>query len=121
MVTDFDGYLAALPREQRLALQRLRRMIRAVAPRAEECLSYGLPGFRLDGKLLCCMGAWKGHCAFYPGSGTAVAAHTKELEEYSTSKGVIRFLPDEPLPATLVRKILRYRIAENTATKPRGR
>jgi uncharacterized protein YdhG (YjbR/CyaY superfamily) len=110
-----DDYLAALPDDQRGTLERLRKAIRTAAPRAEECISYQLPAFRLDGQLLVAFGATAKHCGFYPMSGTAVAAHGDELKGYSTSKGTIRFQPDKPLPAALVRKIVKYRIAENAA------
>ena len=108
-----DDYLAGLPRDQRAALDKLRSAIRAAAPKAEECISYQLPAFRLDGKVLVLYGATAKHCSFFPGSGTAVEAHKGDLEGYSTSKGTIRFDADKPLPATLVRKIVEYRIAEN--------
>lgn len=114
-----DTYLASLPDEQRVALETLRRTIRAAAPRAEECVSYGLPAFRLAGKVLVLFGASARHCSFFPGSGTAVAAHRDELEGYRTSKGTIRFDARKPLPAGLVRRIVKYRIAENAA--PKGR
>jgi uncharacterized protein YdhG (YjbR/CyaY superfamily) len=81
----------------------------------EECISYQLPALRLDGKILVYFGVSAKRCAFYPGSGTAVAAHKDDLKEYSTSKGTIRFQPAKPLPASLVRKLVRFRIAENTA------
>lgn len=110
-----DHYLARLPDDKRAALERLRRSIKAAAPRAEECMSYQLPAFRLDGKVLVLYGATAKHCSFFPGSGTAVDAHRDELRGYSTSKGTIRFDADKPLPATLVRKIVKYRIAENAA------
>jgi len=112
---DVERFLAALPDDQRAALEKLRRSITAAVPRAEECMSYGLPAFRLDGKVLVCYGASANHCAFYPGSGTAVAAHAAELAGFSTSKGTIRFQPERPLPAALVRKLLKYRVAENAA------
>jgi len=86
-----------------------------VAPRAEECISYQLPAFRLDGKVLVLFGAMAKHCSFFPGSGTGVEAHKGDLKGYSTSKGTIRFDADKPLPASLVRKIVKYRIAENAA------
>lgn len=117
-VATHDDYLAGLPDDKRAALEKLRRTIRAAAPKAEECISYQLPAFRLDGKLLVLYGATAKHCSFYPGSGTAVEAHKANLEGYSTSKGTIRFDADKPLPATLVRKIVKYRIAEN-ATQQR--
>jgi uncharacterized protein YdhG (YjbR/CyaY superfamily) len=109
-----DEYLAGLSEDKREALEKLRKTIRAAVPKAVECISYQLPAFRLDGKVLVLFGAAAGHCTFYPGSGTAVAAHEKELATYETSKGAIRFQPDAPLPATLVRKLVKYRIAENT-------
>jgi uncharacterized protein YdhG (YjbR/CyaY superfamily) len=111
------AYLAKLPVDQRAALEKLRKMIRAAAPGAEECLSYQLPAFRLDGKVLVCFGASSRHCSFHPGSGTAVAAHAKELASLDTSKGTIRFTPDKPLSSALVRKIVKYRIAENACER----
>lgn len=108
-----DEYLATLSRDQRAALQKVRRAIRAAAPRAEECISYQLAAFRLDGKLLVAMGAGARHCAFFPMSGTTVATLRKDLAGYETSKGTIRFSPEHPLPDTLVRKLVKARIAEN--------
>ena len=108
-----DEYLAALSHDKRAALERLRKTIRAAAPRAEECISYQLPAFRLDGKLLVAFGAAANHCAFYPG--TVVKTHKEELKDYDTSKGTIRFQADNPLPAALVRKLVKTRIAKNAA------
>jgi uncharacterized protein YdhG (YjbR/CyaY superfamily) len=104
-----DDYLAALDPDQRAALQRLRKTIQSIVPRAEECISYQLPAFRLDGKVLVWFGAGAKHCAFYPG-GLAPELQ-RELKDYDTSKGTIRFQPDAPLPVTLVRKLVRARIA----------
>jgi uncharacterized protein YdhG (YjbR/CyaY superfamily) len=105
-----DHYLAAVNDEQRAALEKLRKAIRAAAPKAEECISYQLPAFRLGGKFLVAFSANKKHCAFYSGS-TAIEVHQRELEDYDTSKGTIRFPADKPLPATLVRKLVKARIA----------
>ena len=110
--TTIDEYLAAVRRDQRAALEKLRQTIRSAAPKAEECISYSLPAFRLNG-LLVAFGATANHCAFYPMSASTVEAHKKELEDYDTSKGTIRFQPDRPLPAALVRKLVKARIAEN--------
>ncbi len=82
-----DEYLAALPDDKREALERLRKTIRAAAPKAEECISYQLPAFRLDGKPLVAFGATAHHCAFFPMSGTTVEEHQDELKDYDTSKG----------------------------------
>jgi uncharacterized protein YdhG (YjbR/CyaY superfamily) len=114
-----DEYLDALDDTQRLALERLRKAIRAVAPRAEECISYGLPAFRLDGKALVAFGAAAKHCAFYPMSAAAVADHADELARYDTGKGTIRFQPDKPLPVALIRKLVKARIAENAERRGR--
>ena len=111
--TSHQEYLAALDGAKRAALERLSEVVRAAAPKAEESVSYGLPAFRLDGKVLVMLGATAQHCAFYPGSGTAVEAYRGELGGFSTSKGTIRFSPDQPLPDDLVRRIVNYRIAEN--------
>jgi uncharacterized protein YdhG (YjbR/CyaY superfamily) len=108
-----DEYLAGVSAEHRAALEKLRKTIRAVAPRAEEGISYGLAAFRLDGRPLVAFGATKSHCAFYPMSGATVEAHKDDLADYETSKGTIRFPADKPLPAALVRKLVKARIAEN--------
>lgn len=106
-----DDYLRALSADKRSALGELRKDIKAAVPKAEECMSYGIPGFRLNGKLLVSYGAGAKHCAFYPGS--IVQQFKKELKDYDTSgKGTIRFPADKPLPSPLVRKIVKARIAE---------
>jgi uncharacterized protein YdhG (YjbR/CyaY superfamily) len=115
-----DAYLAALTVDKRDALERLRKTIRAAAPRAKECISYSLPAFELNGRKLVAFGATARHCAFYPMSSTTIEAHLEELEGYDVSKGTIRFQPDERLPATLVRKLVKARIAENEASARKG-
>jgi uncharacterized protein YdhG (YjbR/CyaY superfamily) len=111
-VKTVDEYLARVSDDKRAALQKLRKTIKAAAPRAEECISYQLPAYRLNGMLVA-FGATANHCAFYPMSASTVAAHKEELKDYETSKGTIRFQPDNPLPASLVRKLVKARIAEN--------
>ena len=105
-----DEYLARLSADKRAALEKLRKAIRGAAPRAEERISYGVPAFRLGGRFLVGFGAAANHCAFYP-TGTAIAAHRADLAGYDTSKGTIRFQPKAGLPARLVRKLVRFRIA----------
>ncbi len=109
-----DGYLATLSKTQRVALERLRKAIRAAAPDAEECISYQLPAFRLKGKFLVAFGAASNHCAFYPGS-SPIAEHRTELASFDISKGTIRFQPQAPLPVSLIRKIVKSRIAERSS------
>jgi uncharacterized protein YdhG (YjbR/CyaY superfamily) len=106
-----DDYLAKMTPDKRAALEKLRKDIRAAAPKAEECISYGIPAFRLDGKHLVAMGAAAKHCAFYLGATTQ--AHKAALKEYDLSKGTIRFQANKPLPTALVRKLVRARIAES--------
>lgn len=107
-----DECLAAASDDQRAALEKLRRTIQAAAPQAEECISYGLAAFCLDGKPLAGFAAAANHCAYYPMSGSIVDAYKDELKDYETSKGTIRFQTDKPLPAALVRKLVKARIAE---------
>ena len=107
-----DEYLGALSDDKRVALEKLRKTIRAAAPKAEECISYQLAAFRQNGMLVA-FGATANHCAFYLMSSSTVAAHKDELKNYDTSKGTIRFPANKPLPAALVRKLVKARIAEN--------
>ncbi len=118
--TTTDAYLASLSEEKRAALEKLRRAIKAAAPKAEECISYGMPAFRLEGEALVWFGAAARHCAFYPGA-HPIRTIEAELEGYDTSKGTIRFSASKPLPATLVRKLVRLRIAERGRKKPATR
>jgi uncharacterized protein YdhG (YjbR/CyaY superfamily) len=108
--TTIDEYLATLSDDKRAALERLRKIILAAAPGAQEGISYQLPAFRLDGKWFMWIGAAANHCAIY-GAGTDM----DELKNYDTSKGTIRFQPDHPLPATLVRKLVKARIGKAKA------
>jgi uncharacterized protein YdhG (YjbR/CyaY superfamily) len=113
-----NAYLATLSKENRAALQRLRKTIRTIVPRAEECISYQIPAFRLDGKVVAWYGAARSHCAFYPGA--VLDEFKDELAGYETSKGTIRFDPEDTLPASLVRKLVKARIARvaKPASKP---
>lgn len=123
---NIDEFIASVDEDKRAALEKLRQTIRKIVPQAEECISYGLAAFRLEGKPIAGFGASANHCAFYPMSGSTVATLKEKLKNYDTSKGAIRFTADKPLPAALVRLVLRTRIAEVTAdlskkTKPAKR
>jgi uncharacterized protein YdhG (YjbR/CyaY superfamily) len=111
-----DEYLAALSDDKRAVLEKLRKTIRAAAPKAEECISYQIAAYRQDGMLVG-FGATANHCAFYLMSSSIVEAHKEELKDYDTSKGTIRFQADKPLPVGLVRMLVKARIAEN-AVRP---
>jgi uncharacterized protein YdhG (YjbR/CyaY superfamily) len=107
-----DHYLAGLSAENRTALQKVRRAVHAAAPKAEECISYGMPAFRLNRKLIAGFKAAANHCSFHPMSGKTVATLRADLAGYDTSPGTIRFSARAGLPATLVRKLVKARIAE---------
>jgi uncharacterized protein YdhG (YjbR/CyaY superfamily) len=115
-----DDYLASVGADQRAALERLRRAIRSVAPKAEECISYQLAAFRQEGMLVA-FGATSNHCAFYVMSSTLLDDYQDELGDYDTSKGTIRFHPDKPLPVALVRKLVKARLAENARQRAKSR
>ena len=107
-----DEYLAAVSEEKRRALEELRKVIRSIVPGAEECMSYRMPAFRLDCQVVAGFCATAKGCSYYPFSGTTLRTLARDVEGYSQTKGSLHFRPDEPLPATLVRKLIRARIAE---------
>lgn len=116
-----DEYLSSLSRGQRAALERLRRIIKSVVPDSIEVISYQIPTFKLDGRMLVSYAAFAEHCSFFPGAGP-IEMHAHELRSYQTSKGTIRFTPDNPLPVTLVKKLVQTRIKLNRAkSKKRNR
>jgi len=114
-------YLERLPPESRKVLTALRRTIRANAPGATEALSYGIPAFRFEGKILIWYAAWKEHTSLYPMTPTVKRALGEALEGYSLSKGTIRFPLDEKLPLMLVRRIVKARLNEIRAGKKPAR
>jgi uncharacterized protein YdhG (YjbR/CyaY superfamily) len=107
-----DDYLAKLDPTTRRTLQSVREAIRAAAPEAEEGSTYGMPGFRLGGRPLAGFKASKDHCSFHPMSSDVMEACADALKGYDTAKGTVRFPKDAPLPKSLVRKLVRARIAE---------
>jgi uncharacterized protein YdhG (YjbR/CyaY superfamily) len=116
--TSVDGYLAAVPEGPRAALQRLRATIKAAAPEAIETISYQMPAFKLHGRFLVSYAAFKDHCSLFPASEAVMEALGQELKPYFSGKGTLRFTPDKPIPAALVKKIVKARIEENAS---RGR
>jgi uncharacterized protein YdhG (YjbR/CyaY superfamily) len=118
--TSVEDYLAALPEEPRAALEKLRKTIRAAAPQATEKISYAMPAFEQNGRFLVSYAAFKDHCSLYPASTAVMETLGDELEPYFSGKGTLRFRADEPIPAALVRKIVRVRLEENAARRPAG-
>ena len=109
--SDVDTYLESVPKDARATLGKLRKIIRAAAPKAAETISYQMPAYKYHG-LLVAFAAFKDHCSFFPGA-ASMKALQKELKAYDTSKGTIRFPLDKPLPAALVKKLVKARIKEN--------
>lgn len=112
-----DEYLAGLSDENRAALERLRKIVIAAAPGAEECISYNLPAFRLQAKVFFWFGAAAKHCAIYGVSETEAG----EFKKYDTSKGTLRFQPDHPLPDALVRRLVIARIEKTLRKEKPGK
>jgi uncharacterized protein YdhG (YjbR/CyaY superfamily) len=105
-------YLAGLTKEQRAGLQTLRRAIKAAAPKAQPAFSYGIPAFALGGKPFIWCAAWKKHFSIYPLSAGMEQEFADEVAPYERAKGTIRFPASEPLPVTLVKKLVKKRVAE---------
>ena len=108
------AYLAALPKDSRAALQRLRKDIRAAAPGATELIAWGMPAFK-QARLLVGYAAFKEHCSLFPMSLAVMHKFATELKDFSTTKGSVHFTTLKPIPAALVRRIVKTRIAENDA------
>ena len=108
-----DEYLAGVPEKARATLEKLRKTIKAAAPMASEGISYQMPMYKHHGMVVG-FAAFKNHCSIFPGA-AVMDAYKEELKPYDTSKGTIRFPVDKPLPATLLKKLVRARIKENEA------
>jgi len=106
---DHDDYLARVPEDKRAALEKLRQTIKSVAPEAVEVISYEIPTFKREGRMLVSYAAFAEHCSFFPGAGP-VDVHSEELRSFQTSKGTIRFTPARPLSAALIKKLVKTRI-----------
>ena len=109
---DVDTYLALQPENVRIALEKMRQVIKATAPDAAEVISYGMPAYRYHGMLVYFAG-FKNHYSLFPGNASMIAEMADELKGYKTSKGTIQFAPDKPMPVTLIKKIVKARMKEN--------
>lgn len=115
-----DAYLATVSAERRAALEKLRKTILSILPDAEECISYSMPAFRHDGRVVAGFLATSKGCSYFPFSGTTLATLAADVKAYDRTKSALHFDPKHPLPVALVRKLLKARIAEidrNGATK----
>lgn len=109
---DIDGYLDAVPEPARSTLEELRRAIMAVIPDAEQCISYGMPAFKVHGKTVAGFAAFTNHLSYLPHSGSVLDALGEELSGYEQTKGSLHFPADRPLPAALVDRLVTTRMRE---------
>ena len=109
---EIDQYLEALDETRQATLGRLRDDILAVIPDAEECISYTMPAFRVRGTVIAGFAAFKNHLSYLPHSGSVFAGLSEEVAPYRTSKGALQFPIDQPLPKSLVKKLLKVRMEE---------
>ena len=108
-----DEYIALAEPKVKKALKEIRRAIKTTAPSAEEVISYQIPGYKYHGMLVF-FAAWKDHISLYPAPWSADSLK-KEMSVYKGSKGTIKFPIDEPMPLTLIKKMVKYRVKENEA------
>ena len=113
---DIDRYLAALDEPKRSTLEALRQSILDVVPGAEECISYGMPAFKVDGKVVAGFAAFKQHLSYLPHSGSVLPALGDDLARYEKTKGSLHFPIDKPLPERLVKKLVTTRLRQLGAT-----
>ncbi|HTM93477.1 MAG TPA: DUF1801 domain-containing protein [Flavisolibacter sp.] len=111
-VKTVEEYLSLFPEPQRKELEKIRKAIKDAAPKAEEVISYGMPGYKLNGVLVY-FGGFKNHCSFFPAGNSAIKKFSVELKAYKTSKGTIQFPLKEPIPVSLIKKMVKERAREN--------
>ena len=109
---EIDEYLAALYEPKRSTLRELRRTILEVIPEADECISYGLPAFKVRGKVVAGFGAFKNHLSYFPHSGSVLPKLSQDLAGYVRSKGTLQFAIDMSLPKPLVEELIAVRLDE---------
>jgi uncharacterized protein YdhG (YjbR/CyaY superfamily) len=107
--SEVDNYLASLEEPKRGTLEALRRTILDIIPEAEECISYGVPAFRLQGKVIAGFAAFKNHLSYLPHSGSVFTELGDAIAQYTTSAGALRFPVDRPLSKALVKKLIAIR------------
>ena len=113
-----DAYLVRLPKDVRAALEALRKTIQSAAPDATDTISYGMPAFKYRGHPLVGYAAFTDHCSFFPMSPAVLTAHQDDLAGFKTAKGTIQFTTDNPLPAAIVKRIVKARMKESDERWP---
>ncbi len=119
-VLTVDEYIKAFPGDVQIILQKIRKLIRSVTPKAEELISYGMPAYRLGGKMLIFFAWWEKHIGLYAASSGVQKKFAKELKPYKLSKGTIQFQLNEEIPYGLIKKIVQLRVKENLGQVKKG-
>lgn len=109
---DINDYLTLIEEPKRATLEQLRRTIKDAEPRATECISYGMPAFKVDGKTIAGFAAFKNHLSYFPHSGSVLTELADEISEYTATKGTLHFDIDKPLPKRLVKKLIEVRMRQ---------
>jgi uncharacterized protein YdhG (YjbR/CyaY superfamily) len=109
---EVDAYLATLEEPKQATLRDLRKTIVGLVPDAEQCISYGMPAFRLRGEVIAGFAAFRNHLSYFPHSGSVLAALGDDVAGYVTSKGALQFAIDTPLPEALVSRLIAVRISQ---------
>ncbi len=109
---DVDGYLASIEEPRRSTLEALRRSILEVVPEAEQCISYGAPAFKVQGRTVAGFAAYPNHLSYLPHSGSVLVELGDDVAGYATTKGSLQFAVDRPLPDALVRRLVDTRLRE---------
>jgi uncharacterized protein YdhG (YjbR/CyaY superfamily) len=112
-----NDYILTFPKEVQVLLKKLREVIKSAAPKAEEKMAYGIPTFTLNGNLVH-FGGFKNHIGFFP-TPSAITKFKKELAKYKVSKGTVQFSLDKKLPVGLIKKIVAFRVKQNSTKKPK--
>ncbi len=109
---EIDAYLSSVEERKRAALDELRRVILEIIPAAEQCISYRIPAFRVDGKVVAGFAAYAEHLSYLPFSGSTLATLAAELGGYTRTKSALHFTAEHPLPEWLVRALIDARLGE---------
>lgn len=112
---EIDAYLVKVPDPQRSTLEALRQILHTVLPNADECITYGVPTFKVDGRSIAGFASYKNHCSYFPMSGSTLTTLKDDVAKYETTKGALRFAIDKPLPISLVKKLVKTRSQEEAA------
>ena len=112
---EIDAYLVKVPEPQRSTLKTLRETLQTLLPMGDECITYGFPTFKVDGRSIAGFASYKNHCSYFPMSGSTLSTLKNDVAKYETTRGALRFAVDKPLPLSLVKKLIKIRLREEAS------